>query len=85
MIVPTKYLDLQASIVNVSAYVMGCLVARGPIKYDFLLSLVENEVCPRARFQLPYALGLCYLVGVADYDSEADIVYSTSPEREVSP
>ena len=80
MIKPTKYLDLDSCVINVAAAALKELSV-GPLRYDELLRRIESSLSDRARFVFSYALGLCYLMRLVDYDDAADVLFRTAPGK----
>ena len=76
MIVPTKYLDLDTSLIRVAALTLSTLREMGAVPYRELNQRVEDELGDDARLNLPPALGLLYTLGQIDYDPGADAVVS---------
>ena len=72
MIRPTKYLDLDACVINVAAHVLARLSAVSVLTYDELLKSVETTLTPRARNEFVLALDLLYLLGRISYHEETD-------------
>lgn len=74
MIVPTKYLDLDTSIVRVAALTLATVREAGAVPYRELDERVEFEFGEQARLNIPPALGLLFTLGQLDYDAKADVV-----------
>lgn len=72
MIRPTKYLDLDACVVNIAAHVLSELSSTNVMTYDELLKSVETTLTPRARNEFVFALDLLYLLGRVSYHEETD-------------
>ena len=72
MIRPTRYLDLDACVINVAAHVLARLSVVSVMTYDELLKSVEISLTPRARNEFVLALDLLYLLGRISYHEETD-------------
>lgn len=80
MIRPTKYLDLDACVINVAAHVLARLSAVNVLTYDELLKSVETTLTPRARNEFIIALDLLYLLGRISYQEDTDTLCGTLPD-----
>lgn len=77
MIRPTKYLDLDACVINVAAHVLSKFSEVSVLTYDELLKSVEANLTPRARNEFILALDLLYLLGRVSYHEETDTLCAT--------
>lgn len=80
MIRPTKYLDLDACVINVAAHMLTRLSAVNVLTYDELLKSVETTLTPRARNEFILALDLLYLLGRISYQEVTDTLCATLPD-----
>ena len=78
MIRPTKYLDLDACVVNIAAHVLSRLSSTNVMTYDELLKSVVTSLTPRAKNDFVLALDLLYLLGRVSYHEESDTVCGES-------
>lgn len=75
MIRPTKYMDPNTSILNVSAEVLAELMKTSIRTLQELDELVQTRIEEKARINFIPAINLLYLIGCIDYDVETDAVY----------
>jgi hypothetical protein len=80
MIRPTKYLDLDACVLNVAAHILSRMSAVSVVTYDEMLKSVETTLTPRARNEFVLALDLLYLLGKISYQEETDTLCAVLPE-----
>lgn len=81
MIRPTKSMNLDMCLLNCSASIIECLAGETALKYDALVSRLIREHGEQARFQLPHALSLLFLLGAVEYFADADSVRLTRPTK----
>ena len=72
MITPHKYLNLDLSIINISALIIDKLNKNNFLKYDELFAIVESVLDKRAQEILPYALNFLFLLDKIHYLPEFD-------------
>lgn len=73
MITPHKYLNLDLSVINVSALIIQQLKEHKLIKYDELLYLVMSQLGKKTKENFPYAINFLYLLDKIIYhDGELD-------------
>lgn len=73
MITPHKYLNLDLSVINVSALIIQQLKEHKLIKYDELLYLVMSQLGKKTKETFPYAINFLYLLDKITYhDGELD-------------
>jgi hypothetical protein len=73
MITPHKYLNLDLSVINVSALIIKQLKKHKLIKYDELLYLVISQLGKKTKEVFPYAINFLYLLDKIIYhDGELD-------------
>jgi hypothetical protein len=74
MILPSKFLDPSVSVLQVSASILAML-ARSPVSsLNELRGGSLRHLPNRASQSFHGALGLLFLLGLIDYDAEADAV-----------
>jgi hypothetical protein len=67
MIEPHKYLDLDLSVLNISAYIIKELQRTNLVKYDELLNSLVSKLGTETKEVFPYALDLLYLLNKIKY------------------
>lgn len=72
MITAHKYLNLDLSVVNVSALIIDKLKKNSLLQYDELLRIAVSAHGEIARETFPYALNFLFLVDKINYLSEID-------------
>ena len=72
MITAHKYLNLDYSVINVSALILEKLKKGSLLKYDELLKSVASILGDSAKEQFPYAVNFLYLIGKISYISHLD-------------
>lgn len=82
MIRPTKYLDLDTCVLNVAAQIVSSLRRNGVMKYDELLTRLQNIISDAVRFEFVLALDLLFLLGKINYDSDSDSIALAGQEGE---
>ena len=76
MIRPTKYIDLDASVLNVTAVVLSELQRIRAIPLGELNEVVTSRIGSSAKYNFAAALSLLYMTGKVEYDENGDaIVY----------
>ncbi|MCU0468206.1 MAG: hypothetical protein MUF58_06350 [Arcicella sp.] len=73
MITPHKYLNLDLSVINVSALVVDKLKKHNLLKYDELLNMVINALGKNAKEVFPYSLNFLFLLDKLHYLPELDV------------
>lgn len=73
MITAHKYLNLDLSVINISALIIDKLKKNNLLKYDELLSLLTSAFGDKVREVFPYALNLLFLLDKIYYFPELDI------------
>lgn len=74
MIFPTKYLDLDTSLIRVAAFILATLSHESAVHYQELDQNIASELGEAARINLTPALGLLFTLGKLDYDTDADVI-----------
>ncbi|MHB1195146.1 MAG: hypothetical protein ACYC6F_19150 [Longimicrobiales bacterium] len=74
MIIPRKYLDLDVSVLRVSAEILSLLGKSGTLPHDELRERAIGDLPDKARHSFSSALDLLFLVGLIDYADSADAV-----------
>jgi len=72
MITPHKYLNLDLSVISISALVIDRLIRFDLLKYEELLSMIESSFDARAKEIFPYALNFLFLLNKIHYLPEFD-------------
>ncbi|CAM1369469.1 conserved hypothetical protein [Tenacibaculum xiamenense] len=72
MIKPDKHMNLDISLINVSAYILSSFKRRNIIRYDELLDGVKNNLEKDSEEILPYALNFLYLLNKINYEKNKD-------------
>ena len=81
MLTPTRHLDLNTCVLNVSAMILRQLGDHGPTGYNFLVMNLQDELGKEVRFQVGPALSLLYLMGLVEYDDGSDTLFRNPPAR----
>jgi ABC-3C biological conflict system middle component len=74
MIKPHKHLDLDSSVLNLSAIILLKLKTVQVIKYNELFNYTINYQDSDISFNFLNALNLLYLFGLIKYESEIDSI-----------
>ena len=72
MIATHKYLNLDVSVINVSALIIEILKENNVVQYDELLNIVIAALGKNAKEIFPYSLNFLYLVNKIEYITELD-------------
>jgi hypothetical protein len=80
MIRPTKYLDLDACVLNVAAHILSRMSEVSVLTYDEMLKSVETNLTARARNEFVLALDLLFLLGRISYQEETDTLCAVLPD-----
>lgn len=78
MIFPTKYMDLQTSVVRLAAFILEETSREPILRLSELSFRVEEFAGEFARFNFFPALNVLYLAGKIDYSEQGDFVVSLS-------
>lgn len=81
MIRPTRHLDLNTCVLSVATRVADRLRSDGAVKYDLLLDSIQDEFGASAKFQMPLAVSVLYLLGTVEYDDKTDVLFPVPPRR----
>ena len=73
MITAHKYLNLDLSVINVSALIIDKLKKNSLLKYDELLALVVYALGKNAKEVFPYSLNFLFLLNKLSYLPELDL------------
>ena len=73
MITAHKYLNLDLSVINVSALIIDKLKKNSLLKYDELLALVIYALGKNAKEVFPYALNFLFLLNKLSYSPKLDL------------
>ena len=72
MITPTKYMNLDHSLLNVSAILIKAFSKQSIISYDELLQITVSKIGKHAKEITPYALNFLFLFGKIEYHNALD-------------
>jgi hypothetical protein len=72
MIAAHKYLNLDLSVINVSALIISKLKGNNLLKYDELLSLLVSALGEKVREIFPYSINFLFLLGKISYSDKLD-------------
>ncbi len=72
MITAHKYLNLDLSVINISALVIASIQKDNTVSYDELIQTVVNTLGEKAMEMLPYALNFLFLVDKIVYLPKLD-------------
>ncbi len=74
MIKPSKYLDMDSCVLNISTKILETLVKKNTIEYKKLYNKVCNSQTEFFKNNYIYALNFLFLLGKIEYDKERDKV-----------
>lgn len=81
MIRPTKYLDLNTSVIRISAFILKELKVAKAIQIHELDEIIRNNLGENSRFNFIASLNFLYLVGKIDYEETTDsLIYTKVKE-----
>lgn len=80
MITAHKYLNLDLSVINISALVIEYLTKHRLLQYDELLKISISAYGEKAKSVFPYALNFLFLVGKIEYSIELDVIQLNETE-----
>lgn len=72
MITPHKYLNLEQSVLNISAVILKQLQVSKSVKYDELCNFITSSVGENAKIAFPNAISFLFLVGKIEYHQQID-------------
>jgi hypothetical protein len=72
MLRPDKHMNLDVSIVNITAFLLSQFRRREKVGYEELLESVRNGLNEDAAEIYPYALNFLFLLGKIEYESNSD-------------
>jgi hypothetical protein len=72
MITPHKYLDLNTSLINISAYLLKEFKLHRILKYDEVYNFIIKNFGEQAKEILPYSINFLFLLGLLEYHSTID-------------
>ncbi|MCB2178939.1 hypothetical protein KQH61_03365 [bacterium] len=76
MIRPTKHMDLKTSVINISSEIISMLLKTSAVKLEEVENIVVNKYGQDAKFNITKALSFLYLLGIIDYEIQADAIYT---------
>ena len=77
MIIPDKHMDLDTSVLRISAYILSLLKIGQEISYDILLEKTIKTLGNNTRENYPYALNFLFLMGTIEYNNLTDSLFRT--------
>lgn len=80
MILPTKYLDLQASVLRIAALVLQELVREPILRVPDLAARIDAATNGTGGPNFFPSLNLLFLLGCIDADAEKDLILYTPPQ-----
>jgi hypothetical protein len=72
MLRPDKHMNLDISVVNITAFLLNQFKRREKVGYDELLEFVKKGLNEEAAEIYPYALNFLFLLGKIEYESNSD-------------
>ena len=72
MIIPNKHMDLETSVLNISATILSRLVESSPQKYDELFETVVTQHSKKAKYNFFPALYFLFLLKKINYLKNKD-------------
>lgn len=79
MIRPTKHLDLQSCVLQLSHIILRELANSRALPLRDIESIIDKSAPPPARRNLVATLTLLHGLGLVDYDLQTDALYLTVP------
>lgn len=73
MIKPTRYMNLNLSLIRVSSEIIELLIKSPIMKFDEILASLEQIIGNEVRFVFIPAIDFLYLLGIIDYHEELDV------------
>jgi len=80
MIRPTKYTDLNLSLLNVASSILNNVKENKSLTYEELLGKTIVNLGDKSRFNYISALIFLYSLGLVDYSLRSDAVYYDKKE-----
>jgi hypothetical protein len=68
------HLDLNTCVLAVAAELLSMLRVDGVVRYPEICEEIEKRYGAQGKVQLPLALSLLYLLGLAEYEDGADAI-----------
>jgi|WetSurMetagenome_2_1015567.scaffolds.fasta_scaffold1151161_2 hypothetical protein len=81
MIRPTKYTDLNLSLLNIASFMLQNVRDNKSLTYEELLNKMVDSLGERSRFNYISALIFLYSLGLVDYSSRSDAFYFDKKEE----
>lgn len=72
MINPDRHTNLDISVLNIVAFILGRLSEHYEVSYDKLMVEVINSIGEDAKENYPYAINFLFLIGKINYDEQND-------------
>lgn len=73
MIKPTRYMNMNLSVIRVSSEIIELLIKSPIMKFDEILASLEQIIGNEVRFVFIPAIDFLYLLGIIDYHEESDV------------
>lgn len=74
MIKPYKHMELDTSVLNVTASIINNLINCKEMKYNTLYANVCSELAGDAKYNFDMALSFLFLLGKLEYNQQNDIM-----------
>jgi hypothetical protein len=74
MILPTKYLDLESSVLRLAAFILEELKREPMIRLAELASRVDEYASGKGRFNFFPSLNVLFLTGQIEYSDDDDVI-----------
>ncbi|BAX80238.1 ABC-three component system middle component 8 [Labilibaculum antarcticum] len=81
MIKPTKYTNIDLSILGLSSEILRLLIVDGSLKYNQILGKIIHKKGEEAKENFLLALSFLFLLGKVDYYPEEDVIILTSVNK----
>lgn len=72
MIVPDKHMNLEISVLNISAFILSNVKLGQEVSYDNLLNKSVKELGKSSTENFPYAINFLFLLGKISYNEISD-------------
>jgi len=72
MLTPTKYLNLDLSVVKISSEILRLLRANQSMKYDEVLTHLCDSICDDVRHVFSASINFLFLLGKINYHVKSD-------------
>ena len=72
MLAPTKYLNLELSVVRISSEILKILKANQSMKYDEVLTYLCDSICDDVKHVFMASINFLFLLGKLNYHVTSD-------------